>query len=117
MNDFIVEVQRNPKFLLDVESSFSSGEISSTESVIFVESSDQEGSLLLIDASSISDLNNIIVENFSTYNLEILNDNGITNYSLPDYIPTEILVGNLHVSRISGLDDYLDSYSFDCGTP
>lgn len=36
---------------------------------------------------------------------------------LPDEIPMDRIVGNLDVSRIDGLDDYLDEYEFDCGTP
>lgn len=36
---------------------------------------------------------------------------------LPNEIPIDLIVGNLPVDRIDGLDDYLDSYEFDCGTP
>lgn len=36
---------------------------------------------------------------------------------LPDEIPMDMIIGNLDVSRIDGLDDYLDQYEFDCGTP
>ena len=36
---------------------------------------------------------------------------------LPNQIPIDLIVGNLPVDRIDGLDDYLDSYEFDCGTP
>lgn len=36
---------------------------------------------------------------------------------LPDEIPMDIITGNLDVSRIDGLNDYLDQYEFDCGTP
>lgn len=117
MNDFIVDIQRTPKFLLDIESNTVSGEISASDSTIAIESSDQVGTTLVLDAASVLELNNLIVENFSTYNLEILNNNGITSYSSPDNAPLESLTGNLHVSRISGLDDYLNSYTFDCGTP
>lgn len=116
MNDFTVEVQRNPKFLLDIESNII-GSILLAESTITVHSSDQQDSVLVISAASVSELNNILVENFTTYNLEILNNNGMTQYVIPDSIPIESLVGNLHVSRIDGLDDYLNSYTFDCGTP
>jgi predicted acyltransferase (DUF342 family) len=117
MNEFSVEVQRNRRFLLDIQSSCITGELSSVESTVVVESSDKINSALIIDASFISHLNDITIENFTTYNLEVLNNNGMTQYVLPDSIPIESLVGNLHVSRIDGLDDYLDSYSFDCGTP
>lgn len=116
MNDFTVEVQRNPKFVLDIESNIIAS-VPLSESTITVCSSDKQDSVLVIDAVSVSELNNLIVENFITYNLEILNNNGMTQYVTPDSIPIESLVGNLHVSRISGLDDYLNSYAFDCGTP
>lgn len=86
-------------------------------STIIIESSDQINNTLIIDAASVADFGSIVIEKSETYNLEITNINGITHYNLPDEIPMSNITGNLHVSRIDGLDDYLDSYSFDCGTP
>ena len=41
----------------------------------------------------------------------------ITINDLPDNIPITKIIGNLDVGRISGLSAFLDSYSFDCGSP
>ena len=47
----------------------------------------------------------------------IISQSNIINVSdLPD-IPFSKITGNIPVGRISGLDDYLDHYAFDCGTP
>lgn len=117
MSDFIIDISNNSEFILDIESSSISGTISSTESTATVESSDKQDSVLVIDAVSVSDLGSILIEKYDTYNLEIINTNGIIQYVLPYNLALESLAGNLHISRIDGLDEYLDSYTFDCGTP
>ena len=117
MSDFIIDIANNSEFILDIESSSISGVISSIDSTATVESSDKQDGVLVIDAVSVSDLGSILIEKYNTYNLEIINTNGIIQYFLPDSVTLESLAGNLHVSRIDGLDEYLDSYTFDCGTP
>jgi hypothetical protein len=117
MNDFIIDIVNNSEFILDIESSSISGVISSIDSTATVESSDKQDSVFVIDIVSVSDFGNILIEKYDTYNLEIINTNGIVQYALPDNLTLESLAGNLHVSRIDGLDEYLDSYTFDCGTP
>lgn len=80
-------------------------------------------------------VNNIEIERFGDFDIEIVNTEKILASDLPDDIPMSKIVGNLHVSRIdgleqyltdniqieaaniSGLDDYLDNYEFDCGSP
>lgn len=64
---------------------------------------------LEIETSTIDILPNIIVE--------IINTEKILASDLPDNIPFSKITGNIPVDRIDGLDDYLDSYAFDCGTP
>jgi len=61
--------------------------------------------------------NNIEIEKFQTFNLEIVNTEKVLASDLPDDIPMSKIVGNLHVARIEGLDNYLDNYEFDCGSP
>jgi hypothetical protein len=61
--------------------------------------------------------NNIEIEKFQTFNIEIINTEKVLASDLPDDIPMSKIIGNLNVARIEGLDDYLDNYEFDCGTP
>ena len=87
MDKFVVELLNPQKNYLEVETSF--GNI----------------------------VNNIEIERFSTFNVQIVNTEKVLASDLPDDIPMSKIVGNLNVARIEGLDDYLDSYEFDCGTP
>jgi hypothetical protein len=87
MSDFILEILEPTTNILEVETSF--------------------GSIV----------NNIEIELFDTFNLEIVNTEKVLASDLPDNIPMSKIIGNLDVARISGLDDYLDNYEFDCGTP
>jgi hypothetical protein len=72
--------------------------------------------ILDIETSFIENINNIEIENYQTFNLEIINTEKILFSDLPD-IFLENTFGNINVGRISGLDNYLDHYNFDCGTP
>lgn len=72
---------------------------------------------LEIETSFGSVVNNIEIEIFDTFNIEIVNTEKILVSDLPDNIPMSKIIGDLHVSRISELDEYLDNYSFDCGSP
>jgi hypothetical protein len=78
---------------------------------------------------------NLEIERFDSFNLEIVNTEKILWSDLPDNIPMSKISGNLpasrieglaeylssigeiHVNNVIGLDDYLDAYEFDCGTP
>ena len=71
--------------------------------------------------------NSIEIERYNDYNLELINTERVLASDLPDDIPMSKIVGNLPIQRIDfgnaygvgfvGLDEYLDSYDFDCGTP
>jgi hypothetical protein len=115
MSDFILEILDPSKNILDIETSF------------------------------IENMNNLEIEVFNSYNLEIVNTEKILWSDLPDNIPISKISGNLPVDRIDGLDTYitnflgetatvhvddliwginnvglsgyLDQYEFDCGTP
>jgi hypothetical protein len=87
MSDFILEILEPTTNILEVETSF--------------------GSIV----------NNIEIELFDSFNLEIVNTEKILVSDLPDNIPMSKIVGNLDVARIEGLDEYLDEYEFDCGSP
>lgn len=87
-----------------------------------------------VETSFIDNANNLEIERFETFNLEIVNTEKILLSDLPD-IPVSKIIGNWPVDRIDGLDqyilnnasvlvenvigleEYLDSYEFDCGTP
>lgn len=86
-------------------------------SEFIVEILDPQTSIIEIETSFVENLNNIEIERYETFNLEIVNTEKILASDLPDDIPMSKIFGNLHVSRIDGLDDYLDIYEFDCGTP
>jgi hypothetical protein len=62
-------------------------------------------------------INNIEIERSTSFNIDIINTSKVLASDLPDDIPITKIVGNLSVARIDGLDDYLDSYEFDCGSP
>lgn len=65
--------------------------------------------ILEIETITSNDLPNITIE--------IINTEKVLASDLPDDIPFSKITGNIPVNRIDGLDDYLDSYAFDCGTP
>lgn len=87
MSDFILEILEPTTNILEVETSF--------------------GSIV----------NNIEIERFDSFNLEIVNTEKVLASDLPDDIPITKIIGNLNVARISGLNNYLDNYYFDCGSP
>jgi hypothetical protein len=73
--------------------------------------------LLDIETSFVDNVNNIEIERSESFNIELINTEKILASDLPDDIPITKIVGNLDVARISGLDEYLDNYEFDCGSP
>lgn len=75
-----------------------------------------EPNTITIETSFIDNLQVIEIErSISSVNI-IAQSNLIDVSDLPD-IPFSKITGNIHVNRISGLDDYLNHYTFDCGTP
>ena len=100
-----------------------------------IEILDPQTSIIEIETSFIDNLNNIEIERYETFNLEVINTEKILASDLPDDIPMSKIIGNLPVERIDGLDeylsifgavdaaniigldDYLDEYEFDCGSP
>lgn len=82
-----------------------------------------------------TNIDNLEIIKYNDYNLEIVNTDRVLASDLPDDIPMSKIIGNLHVTRIDGLeeyladfasvsveniiglDDYLDLYNFDCGSP
>jgi hypothetical protein len=104
-------------------------------SEFIIEILDPQTNIIEIETSFIENLNNVEIERYETFNLEIVNTEKILASDLPDDIPMSKIVGNLDVSRIDGLDeyieefaqvtvnnvigldDYLDGYEFDCGNP
>ena len=73
--------------------------------------------IISIETSFLDTVGVVEIERFSSPSVNILSRNAIIGVNdLPD-IPFSKITGNLDISRISGLDDYLDHYSFDGGTP
>jgi hypothetical protein len=104
-------------------------------SEFIIEILDPQTNIIEIETSFIENLNNVEIERYETFNLEVVNTEKILASDLPDDIPMSKIIGNLDVSRIDGLneyisdfaqvnvnnviglDDYLNSYEFDCGSP
>lgn len=82
-----------------------------------VEILDTETNIIEIETSYVDNINNIEIERYEIYNIDVINTEKILPSDLPDTYPMNKIIGDLSVYRISGLADYLDSYSFDCGTP
>lgn len=67
-----------------------------------------EPNIISIESSFIDNIGILEIERFETPSVNIITGTNSINLSdLPD-IP---------VSKLIGLDDYLDSYTFDCGSP
>lgn len=73
--------------------------------------------IISIETSFLETIGVVEIERFSSPSVNILSRSAIIGVGdLPD-IPFSKIVGNLDVARITGLDDYLNHYNFDCGTP
>ena len=83
----------------------------------FVEIADTETNIVEIETSYIDNINNIEIERYEIYNVDVINTERILLSDLPDSYPMNKIIGDLSVYRISGLSDNLDFYEFDCGTP
>lgn len=100
--------------------------------------------ILEVETSFVDHCDNIEIERYDQFNIEIVNTEKILVSDLPDNIPVSkisgmwpidrisgldnyldsfIMSGNIHVDNLiwgisnTGLDGYLDQYHFDCGTP
>lgn len=82
-----------------------------------IELLDAQKNIIEVETSYVNTINNIIIEIFDTYNLEIVNTQQILASDLPDNIPMDSIVGNLDVSRIDNLDEYLSLIPVDGGSP
>jgi hypothetical protein len=82
-----------------------------------VEILDPDTKYIELETSVGNIVNNIEIERSTSFNIDIINTSKVLASDLPDDIPISKIVGNLNVARIDGLDDYLDNYEFDCGTP
>jgi hypothetical protein len=113
MNDFIVNVN-----IENIQPSIVSiNNLPDTSNAFNVIVENLEANRLFIETSYVDSIGIIEIERFSSPSLEIFNQSSIIRVDdLPD-IPFSKITGNLDVYRISNLDQYLNSYSFDCGTP
>ena len=113
MSDFVVNVN-----IENVQPNIVSvNNLSDTENTFNVVVENLEANRLFIETSYVDSIGVIEIERFSSPSLEIFNQSSIIKVDdLPD-IPFSKITGNLDVYRISNLDQYLNSYSFDCGTP
>jgi hypothetical protein len=109
----------------------------------YVDIIDPEISTIVIETSVSCNLNNIEVERYETYNLEVVNTDILLLNNIPD-VPvdkitglTQYIIDNLDIDKNGtylslkilqnggyiffgggfNLDDYLDYYEFDGGTP
>jgi hypothetical protein len=82
-----------------------------------IEITDVQSNIIQIETSFVENINNIEIERYESYNVEVVNTEKILPSDFPDTYPIDKIIGNLPVSRVSGLNDYLNHYTFDCGTP
>ena len=83
----------------------------------FIIEIEQETHLLEIETTYSETFSNIEVERYETFNIDIINTEKLLASDLPDDIPMSKIIGNLDVSRIDNLDDYLSEIDVDGGSP
>lgn len=76
-----------------------------------------ENNVLEIETSYNNTVNNIEIEVSESFQLEIVNTEKMLRSDLPDTFPMSNIIGNLNITRIDGINDYLNYYHFDCGSP
>lgn len=64
-----------------------------------------------------NNVNNIEIEKYDMFNVEIITSEIMMVYDLPDNIPLSKILFTGYGTGYSGLDNYLDQYQFDCGYP
>lgn len=106
-------IQKTDDYLIDIYSGDTVlNTLSDTSIVIEVDNS--SSAILTLESSVLQTINNLLIEKYNDYELVLTN----TVYAnLPDSIPMSIITGNLSVSRIDGLDDYLSTIPIDGGSP
>jgi hypothetical protein len=87
----------------------------STETIL--ETNTNTSNIIELETCYVNELDNITIERYQDYNLEIINSLVITVGDLPDNIPIDKIIGNFGVDRITGLDEYLTNIPIDGGTP
>lgn len=76
------------------------------EFTVIIENNDSN--IIIIESSYIDNIGVVEIERFGTPSVNILT--GLSPVTLSD-------LPDIPVSKLVGLDDYLDAYEFDCGTP
>jgi hypothetical protein len=98
-------------FMIDIES----GSLNIQDyslSTLTIENS--ENSIIEIQATFLDSTNNLLIERYNYYDLTVSNS---IYGQLPNEIPITIITGNLDVSRIDNLDEYLSTIPIDGGSP
>jgi hypothetical protein len=109
MDDFLLDIHNNT-FHIQIESLLTNYIANNN----IVDININNDILLVLESSIIDSINNLEVQRYNDYNLILTN----TVYAnLPDEIPISIISGNLPVSRVDGLDEYLATIPVDGGTP
>jgi hypothetical protein len=111
MSDFILEILEPVANTIDIETSILD---TVTDNNIIIEY--QNNNTIDIE-TSILDTDNITIEYQNNNTIEIVNTEKILASDLPYGYPISSTIGNLPVSRISGLYDILTTISIDGGTP
>lgn len=76
-----------------------------------------EPNIISIETSFLETVGVVEIERFGTPSVNIIGPSTIINVSDLPEIPFSKITGSIDVSRIQNLDEYLNSYTFDCGTP
>lgn len=76
------------------------------EFAIIIENNDDN--IIVVESSYIDSIGVVEIERFGSPSVNILT--GLSPISLSD-------LPDIPVTKILGLNDYLDTYEFDCGTP
>lgn len=85
------------------------------EFIVIVENT--EPNIISIETSFLDTVGVVEIERFPAPSVNILSSSTIIGVNDLPNIPFSKITGNINVARISNLDDYLNSYSFDCGSP
>ena len=83
--------------------------------IVVVETPDSH--IISIETGFIDNIGVVEIERQLSPSVNILGPNTIININDLPEIPFSKVTGTLNVSRLSGLDNYLNHYKFDCGTP
>lgn len=78
-----------------------------------IEITDPQTNLLEIETTYLDIINNIEIERSDNFNIEIVNTEKVLVGDLPDNIP----MSKIKQTGADSLNEYLNHYTFDCGTP